>query len=259
MSVAQLRQEHIAFQSNLYDSANPTRRWLHNTRRDWVMRALERIAPPQPVYLEIGIGCGIYTRAMAKQGPVFALDINPAFVDAANQLPNVVAQVSDITKTALAPVHDVALCSEVLEHLPPDLSLNALRNMYASIKPGGHLVLTTPNSWSSMEAFARLLSFKPAVQLARAIYGESVDDLGHTNRLTRQALMAQIQAAGFSIVEQNDLALYLPVIAEFGGARGLAFAKSLEHRLRAMPVMSQLLWTQCYILRRPDGQGVVNA
>ena len=39
MSVAELRQEHIDFQSNLYESSNPTRRWLHNARRNWVQRA----------------------------------------------------------------------------------------------------------------------------------------------------------------------------------------------------------------------------
>ncbi len=136
MPAAELRQEHIQFQSNLYESNNPTRRWLHNARRDWVLKILEQIPVTSPLYLEIGIGCGIYTQLMAKRGNVIAVDINPAFVDLANQMRNVVAHVADITTTSLAPIHDIAVCSEVLEHVPD--SRSSLKNIYSSLKPGGY-------------------------------------------------------------------------------------------------------------------------
>ena len=97
MSVAELRQEDIAFQANLYESSNPTRRWLHNARREWITHALYQVARDKAAYLEIGIGCGIYTQLMAKRGPVTAVDINSAFVSAANQLHNVSARIADIT------------------------------------------------------------------------------------------------------------------------------------------------------------------
>ena len=248
MSVAELRQEHIDFQSKLYESSNPTRRWLHNARRDWVMRALNQVTPSQPHFYEIGIGCGIYTSLMAQRGMVFAVDINQSFVDAANMMPNVVAQAADITKDAFDPTHDVALCSEVLEHVPD--SASALKNIVASLKPGGYLILTTPNSYSTVELTARLLSFGPIVKLARWIYGESVDDLGHINRMTRTQLRAQIDAAGFEVIRQENIAFYIPGVAEFMGETGTQICKWFARTL-AGTRFSGLLWTQCWVLRRP--------
>ena len=213
------------------------------------MHALEQVAPSQPHFIEIGIGCGIYTQLMAAHGQVFAIDINSDFVEAANQIPHVVARVSDITTDQFEPVNDVALCSEVLEHVPD--SASALKNIYSSLKPGGYLVLTTPNSYSTVELTARLLSFVPIVKLARMIYGESVDDLGHINRMTRSQLRTQIDAAGFEVVRQDNIAFYLPVIAEFCGEPGTRICKWFAQRLAGTRFAS-LLWTQCWILRRPQ-------
>lgn len=245
---ATLRQEDIAFQSNLYESSNPTRRWLHNARREWVLQTIQQLVPSQPFFLEIGIGCGIYTTWMAQRGKVTALDINPDFVNAANQLPYVRAQVANIMTTVFPPSHDVALCSEVIEHIPD--SQAALRNIRASLKPGGYLVLTTPNSYSTMELAARMLAYGPVVKLAQKIYGESVADLGHINRLTHQELRAQIDAAGLTVVRQTDVAFYIPVVAEFFGETGQRICQWFANRLRGT-ALSGLLWTQCWVLRRP--------
>lgn len=249
MTVAELRQDHIAFQANLYESNNPTRRWLHIARRDWVFRAIDEVAPSDPVFLEIGIGCGIYTQAMAKRGHVVAVDINPKFVEAASQMPNVTAKVADITQAAPSPIHDVALCSEVLEHVPD--SRSSLKNLFAGLKPGGYLVLTTPNSYSTVELVARLLTFPLVVKLARFVYGESVDNLGHINRMTRTELGKQIADAGFEVVRHDNVAFYLPVIAEFGGEPGARICQWFAKKLTGTR-LSSLLWTQCWVLRRPN-------
>lgn len=248
MTTAELRQGQIAFQANLYESNNPTRRWLHNARREWVLHTLYQVTHCKDSYLEIGIGCGIYTQAMSKRGTVTAVDINSTFVDAANQLPNVKAQVADITTSSFLPSHDIALCSEVIEHIPD--SQAALRNIFLSLKPSGYLVLTTPNAYSTMELAARFLAFAPIVKLARTIYGESVDDLGHVNRLTQSQLRTQIAKAGFEVIRRTDVALYIPVIAEFGGTTGARICQWLARRLTGTR-FSQFLWTQCWLLRRP--------
>lgn len=249
MSAGELRQADIAFQSNLYESGNPTRRWLHNTRRQWVMDAIDSSAPSDPRFLEIGCGCGIYTAHMSGLGHVRALDINPDFVAAANRLPNVEASVADIQEFDSPPVYDIAVCSEVIEHIPD--STRALANIYHALKPGGRLILTTPHSYSTMEIFARLLAFRPVVALARMVYGEAVDDLGHINRLTRRQLREQIESVGFSLVHHTSRALYLPLIAEIGGAAGARLAKKIELQLRGSKLLSQFLWTQCWLLEKP--------
>jgi len=249
MSAGELRQADLAFQANLYESGNPTRRWLHNARREWVLDMIDSNAPEGARFLEIGCGCGIYTSHMAGLGTVQALDINPDFVASANRLANVDASIADIQSFDSAPLYDVAVCSEVIEHIPD--SARALRNIYSALKPGGRLILTTPHSFSTMEIFARLLAFPPMVALARLIYGEAVDDLGHINRLTRAQLRRQIEVAGFNVVHQTARALYLPVLAEIGGAAGARLAQRIETHLRRRPLLSQLLWTQCWLLEKP--------
>ncbi len=249
MNTVELRQTDIAFQANLYDSGNPTRRWLHNARREWVMDMIDASAPTNARFLEVGCGCGIYTAHMAGLGSVRALDVNPDFVAAASLMANVDASVGDIQNFDSAPMHDVAVCSEVIEHIPD--SARALANIHKALKPGGRLILTTPHSFSSMEVFARLLAFPPAAALARLVYGEPVDDLGHINRLTRAALRRQIGAAGFNVVLHTSRALYLPVLAELGGHFGARLAQRIERLQRDAPILSQILWTQCWLLEKP--------
>lgn len=255
MNTAVLRQEDISFQATLYESQNLVRRWLHNSRREWVMKTLESISPSRCKYLEVGIGCGIYTKEMSMRGWVTAIDINELFVKEANRLSNVKAQVADIMETRFPARHHVAVCSEVIEHIPD--SLKALRNIRASLNSQGYLILTTPNSYSTMEIFARLLAFGPIVKLARLIYGESVDDLGHINRLTRHQLRDQIEKAGFTVIRQNNIGLYIPVIAEFGGRPGLALSQWLATWMAQSPLLSNLLWTQCWLLRKRKGESHV--
>ena len=49
----------------LYDSRNPTRRWLHRTRRDWIIGKLRQYARGDRA-LEIGFGAGVYLSALAE-------------------------------------------------------------------------------------------------------------------------------------------------------------------------------------------------
>lgn len=246
-----LSQGDIAFQSNLYESQNPTRNWLHNARRKWVMRKLDELSHPYTNFLEIGIGCGVYTEWMSERGYVTGLDINEDFVLAASMLRNVTARVADITAhSEYQSQFDIALCSEVIEHITD--SPAALANIYQALKPRGFLILTTPNSYSTMELFARLLSFKPFAALARVVYGEPVADLGHINRLTRSELRNQIVQSGFEIVDRSDVALYIPVFSEFGGKVGARFCRWTAALFAKSNLLSHLLWTQCWVLRKPN-------
>lgn len=248
-NTASLQQADHGFQANLYESANPTRRWLHNVRRTWL---LERIAQCSPRaggrFLEIGIGCGIYTRDLASRGTVTAVDINEEFVRIAGAIPNVTAVVADVQSQVFPAEFDLAICSEVIEHIPE--SAQAIANLYQALKPGGYLLLTTPNKWSTVELTARLLTSPRIARLAQRLYGEPVDDLGHINRLTRAQLREQITQAGFLIVEQRSLGFYLPGVGEFGGQAGLRLCQGTASLLRAIG-LSWLLWTQCWVLRKP--------
>lgn len=244
-------QADINFQANLYEDANPTRRQLHRTRRDWLLTKLMLRRHTCRSVLEVGIGCGVFTRALAKAGfAVSAMDINAEFVSGVSQLENVVAVEADATQPGvMGSGYDMALCSEVLEHVPPATSLALLRNLHDALRPGGVLILSTPQRFSSVELVARALNVPAFLWIAKQLYGHA-DALGHINLLTRRALVRQIAAAGFTIETQESMGLYLPVIAEFGGQRGARFLACFGRLLRESP-LEWLLWTQAYVLRRP--------
>jgi 2-polyprenyl-3-methyl-5-hydroxy-6-metoxy-1,4-benzoquinol methylase len=248
---ARAGQGDIAFQEKLYFDPNPTRRGLHLGRRYWVETRLELLLRPDSIVLEVGVGCGIFTRFLAARcAKVIAMDINPAFLDGVESTSGVSVTLADATEDQGVRGADVALCSEVLEHVPPERSQAMLDQFFAALKPGGTLILTTPQRYASVELMARLFKFKPILALARMIYG-TAEELGHINLLTRGQLQAQIARAGFRIEEQELLGFYLPLIAEIGGGPGAALLRGIGAVLRPMPFLRGLLWTQAYRLVKP--------
>lgn len=248
---SEAKQEDIDFQANLYNDPNPTRRGLHRARRDWVIERIDRYVSPSASVLEIGVGCGVFTRHVEQTGAhVLAVDINQAFLDGVDDLANVEILNADATRDFGSRNVDLALLSEVLEHVPADRSTAMLRTIYEALRPGGTLILTTPQRFSTMELTARLLAFPPLLALARKIYG-SADELGHINLLTRSRLMHQINQVGFEVLERTCFGFYLPGLAEFGGQRGASILTAIGRAFGKTPILNNLIWTQAYVLRRP--------
>lgn len=246
------RQGDVDFQRRLYEDPNPTRRGLHEARRDWVLDQALGNSEPGSRVLEVGVGCGIFSEALANAGrQVTAVDINPAFLANVATIESVTTYLKDATLPLGLEEHDLAICSEVLEHVPPDRSLDMLRSLFGAVRPGGMLVLTTPQRYATVELGARLLRFKPFLALARRLYGNA-DELGHINLLTERQLRRQLDAAGFKIRAQRRFGFYLPVIAEFGGNAGAALLRTIEAVVRPLPLARGLLWTQGWVLARPD-------
>lgn len=243
------KQADVAFQANLYEDANPTRRALHTTRRRWVEEQIAALIAPGARVVEIGVGCGIFTQYLSRSGAtVTAFDINEEFIAGVQTLPNVTAEVRDATLPLDLFDQNVALSSEVLEHVPADRSLAMLQSIRAAMRPGGRFVLTTPQRYSTMEIAARLLALPPVLWLARKVYG-TVDELGHINLLTAGQLQKQIAKAGFDIEQETRFGLYLPLIADFGGEPGHRLLTTIERAIRNVPVLRGLIWTQAYVLR----------
>ena len=241
----------VAFQRRLYEDPNPTRRGLHRARRGWVLGEATAHSKDGDRILEVGVGCGVFTEALsAAKRRVSAVDINPASLENVAGLAAVETYLKDATCPLGIGSHDLAIFSEVLEHVPADRSQAMLGTLFDALRPGGVLILTTPQRYSTVELMTRLFRFPPILALARKLYG-SAEELGHVNLLTAGALNDQLAKAGFTVESQRRFGFYLPVVAEFGGGAGSALLRTLEAALRRVPVVRGLLWTQGWVLHRP--------
>jgi 2-polyprenyl-3-methyl-5-hydroxy-6-metoxy-1,4-benzoquinol methylase len=243
----------ISLLETLYNSHNPTRRWLHCTRRDWVIAKIAECARERPGRaLEIGFGAGIYLRALARHyDEVVGTDLNHGQLEHVRartaDLINLRVVIDDITDSHL-PAHsfDLAVCSEVLEHIPdPGRAIAGIRRVIA---PGGLLIVSTPQRYSSMELACKLAFLPGVIKIVRRVYGEPVLETGHISLMTERQMRRALEAAGFRIRQQFKSGLYLPFVAEMAGAGGLRFERWLEGRLRDGP-LSWTLWTQYYVAK----------
>lgn len=245
----------VDLQETLYRSANPTRRWLHCIRRDWIISAMRRYQTTEARQaLEIGPGSGIYLPELADlYQQVYVSDIESAYLNNAEQrlqhLSNLNIYVDDITASQL-PVasFDFILCTEVIEHIED--SQCALAQMWRLLRPGGVLLLSTPQRYSTLEQTAKIAFLPGIIQLVKMIYNEPVMETGHINLLTEVELKQQIDNAGFSVVEESHKSgFYLPLIAEFLGKSGLKLEQFLEQKINGGR-LDWLLWTQYFVLRK---------
>ena len=243
--------ELLALQRALYESRNPTRRWLHCTRRDWIAAQLTRLAAERRgVALEVGPGSGIYIPLLARLfDRVTVCDVHDAYLDAARQIAldhaNVVAVLDDIRRPSLpAASFDVVLCTEVIEHVLE--SRAALAGMRRLLRPGGTLVLSTPQRYSPLEICSKIAFLPGVIDLVRLIYREPILPTGHVNLMTAREVHRQLTEAGFSIRESHTSGVYIPLVAELGGEPARRLAAWLEPRIRGGRIEG-LLWTQYYV------------
>ena len=242
----------VGLQQTLYASRNPTRRWLHAERRAWIEAALARAAVAGGAALEIGPGSGVYVPLLARLfARVTVSDIEAAYLDAARAAAPSAASVAfvtdDITRSRLPEAgFDVVLCTEVIEHVAD--SPAALSGIRRVLKPGGRLILSMPQRWSTLEVCARIAFLPGVIRLVRRVYREPVLEAGHINLLTAGEARRQVEAAGFAVEERAKTGFYLPVLAEAGGEPARRVEAWLARRLHPGP-LDFLLWTQCYVAR----------
>jgi len=243
--------ELLALQDTLYTSSNPTRRWLHISRRDWILQRIQAQVGTCNRALEVGPGSGVFLPALAEVSlSVTASDIEPAYLQRARELatdmPALDCVLDDITDSALeGGSFELILCSEVIEHIAD--SRPALAGLARLLAPGGRLILTTPQRYSPLEVCAKIAFLPGIIQLVRLFYREPVLKTGHINLLTEGTLREQISDAGLQVEKSEKLAFYLPLVAELGGRTGQRFLAWCERKLRGSR-LSGLLWVQCYEL-----------
>ncbi len=245
------KQQLVELQNILYTSGNPTRRWLHCTRRDWIVNTIKELSKQKNnAALEIGPGSGIYLPVLAElYGSVAAVDIEEAYLAEAKELekdiPNLSSRLDNILNSELPDAcFDLILCTEVVEHISN--SKRAIAEMYRLLRPGGFLLLSTPQRYSPLELTAKIAFLPGFIQLVKLIYREPILETGHINLLTERQIVDQLETSGFEIIEQCKSGLYIPLVAEFMGTSGLRIEQWLEGILKDS-TLDHILWTQYYI------------
>ncbi|MEW1658775.1 MULTISPECIES: class I SAM-dependent methyltransferase [unclassified Streptomyces] len=162
-------------------------------------------APPATV-LDIGCGDGTAaaTAADALAGHrVIGVDWSQdALRRAAPRIDHVVrGQLTDDGLPFATGSADAVLFSEVIEHLvDPDAALDELRRV---LRPGGHLLLSTPNLAAWYNRGLLLAGVQPVFSEVslRAIHGRpGTQVVGHLRLYTARALRAFLTASGFDVI-----------------------------------------------------------
>jgi SAM-dependent methyltransferase len=112
---------------------------------------------------------------------------------------------------------DLVIFNEVTEHLTGDV-LGALKRVASCLKPGGHLMVTTPNLRSLSGLFALVfarsgLASKPFETVAAQYLRVSGDDayFGHVREYTARELVQLFQGLGMEHVDSSFQANYTVV------------------------------------------------
>jgi 2-polyprenyl-3-methyl-5-hydroxy-6-metoxy-1,4-benzoquinol methylase len=195
-----------------------------------LLASLERDAP----ILEIGCGDGALLAYLASRGFARArgVDISPEQIALAQRRPGVQADCADAF-TSLAEQRSslgAIIAVDVLEHLTRAELVKLAELLYASLAPGGRLVVQTANG-------AGLLP-------GQVIYG----DLTHQTVFTPASLAQLLNQAGFS-----DLGFYEtgPIPIRLRGKLNVALwsaVKAVANTVRAIETgKRQAIWTENFI------------
>jgi len=158
-----------------------------------ILAALAEIAVTEPRMLELGCGTGWLSAILAQFGPTVGVDLSGEAIKlACDRYPFVTFLHADIGRwSAGTDIFDVVVSHEVIEHLEDQA--HHLRLASDSLRPGGHLILTTPNA-DTVRAAA-----KPGT---RPLSAQMIENI-----LTRAELMALVRGAAFEITQISTLTM----------------------------------------------------
>ena len=158
---------------------------------------------------------------------------------------------ADVEQTWLEQVEpvDVCLFCEVIEHLPFDPGW-AMFNLASRLKPGGTVILTTPNParWENVERLALHTGTKDDPISAYGLHGR------HNREYTADELADLMTGTGLSVRRQRTLDVFPNEWSESAEARGYGAYHVIEGVLDSGPSLYRPSW-----LYRSFAPGVLEA
>ncbi len=155
-----------------------------NAYNTWMFEKIKPYLGPR--ILEIGSGIGNFTAALISTAPaaIIVTDTSSSYLqrlrdrlDGAATIRTEVWDLNDPPSEHVRGFADAAVCLNVIEHIPDDRL--ALRNILASLAPGGRMIVLVPAH--------------------RWLFGTIDERLGHCRRYERTELEERVREAGFEI------------------------------------------------------------
>jgi 2-polyprenyl-3-methyl-5-hydroxy-6-metoxy-1,4-benzoquinol methylase len=227
----------------LTSGPRPQRFW-HDTKR-WLVESYLR---PNATHraLDVGCGSGVVTAALADAGVAECIGVDGsadaiAHATARYQRPNLKYVRGLVDELEFEDgSFDLVCCMELIEHLYPEQGRALLADLYRLTRPGGRLLITTPNYrslWPFIEWTLDRLSF--TTQLA---------DEQHVASYTHERLRRSWEPAGWRALHRHTACTLAPWIAA-ASWRLAEWTRRVEGRL---PVGTILV----HVLEKPaDGAG----
>lgn len=197
------------------------RNWLINTRKkqleyykgmlihadtgahEQAAALFQQYVPGGACVLDVGAGAGAFSQRLVDIGySVTALDIDPEKW-LPRDIPFLRLDIDAGITGSVNGTYDAACCLEVIEHV--ENAWNLLREIYAVLKPGGRLILSTPN----ITSFLSRLIFLRTGQFHQ--FDEPDLAYGHINPVTAYEIKIIARQIGWRILEIRPGG-YLPVL-----------------------------------------------
>ena len=179
---------------------------MYKNRRAHVLQAVARLAPVPGHILDIAAAAGNFTNAVAAMGHrVTWNDFRGELADYVALRAPADAQIDYVAGNilergaALADSYDLVLALEVIEHVAhPDQFLHAISRL---VKPGGHIIISTPNGGYLMNKLPRFSDFDDPSVFEGQQFKPDAD--GHIFLLHEDEMRSLSAAAGLELVEHR--------------------------------------------------------
>lgn len=173
----------------------------HARRFAYVLKLLREFAPPDAAVLDVGVSPFVQTLRAEWPGlTTLGLPLETTRIYDGPHIPFDLLTAEGATPPT-DQRFDVIIFGEVIEHLyqSPEVSLRFLRSL---LKPGGRLILQTPNAAALVKRLALLVGRHPFDPLRT-----DPDNPGHVREYTGHELIAALETSGFA-VERHVYASY---------------------------------------------------
>ena len=141
----------LAEQSRFYDDrwrgkSNSVLHGIRLKRAAVILEEISRLNLLNPNILDLGCGAGVFSGLLSVVGPVTGVDLSiTAANEGAARFPAVQYLAGDAFSVQLSEnAFDLLVLQEVIEHVNDQIEL--INRCYELLKPGGYLLVTTPNS-----------------------------------------------------------------------------------------------------------------